>query len=196
MKKFLVLLLTFFAVSSVSAQITWNLKGGIGVATCFGDMVNLQPHLVGKIGGGIEKAFTPNWSIMPSLEIAWKGAKYSERGYSETLDILYLQIPVMAAYRINLTDNWNMTIKAGPYLAFGVWGSLAYNLNDNYYSNSGRENIFDEYTNRFDVGIDIGLDFEYRRFVFGLEYEVGAISIIKDESLHNSAFYATIGYKF
>lgn len=201
MKKFLFLFISFFAMISASAQITWNLKGGVGVATCFGDAEGSKSHFVGKIGGGIEKAFTPNWSIMPSLEVAWKGTKFNYSGYGasekETVDILYLQIPVLAAYRINLSDNWNMTVKAGPYFAVGVWGNVSYDYNDDYgHSDSGNENIFDEDTNRFDVGLDLGIDFERRRFVFGVEYEVGAISIVKGVSLHNSAFYATIGYKF
>lgn len=211
MKKLLLVFITLATFLGTSAQVTWNIKGGVGVATCFGsDVEDLKPHFVGKIGGGLEKAFSPNWSLMPSLEIAWKGTQYSfeetepygngKYKYSETLDILYLQIPVMAAYRLNLSDNWNMTIKAGPYFALGLWGNLKqkYEINFSGISDNANDNynIFDEDANRFDVGFDIGVDFECRRFVFGLEYEIGFVSIIKEESIHNSAFYATVGWKF
>ena len=53
---------------------------------------------------------------------------------------------------------------------------------------------------RFDVGVDVGIDFEYHRFVFGVEYERGFINFfpkIKSAAkVYNQAFYATIGYKF
>lgn len=200
MKKVLVVFLMAVGALIADAQITWNAKAGIGIANCWGEESS-GSHFVGKIGAGIEKPFTSNWSLMPSLEIAWKGAQESyeyDNGYSlekfkATLDILYLQIPVLAAYRLNLNDSWNMTFKAGPYLAFALWGEMR--------EDGEHFNIFkkeDEYNgaNRFDLGLDLGIDFEYHRFVFGVEYEVGFISIDKEYSLRNSAAYLTVGYKF
>ena len=121
MKKFLLLAVMAVAAVSASAQITWNAKGGVGFATCWGDAEDIGSHFVGKIGAGIEKPISSNWSIMPSLEVAWKGAKETFKEDKETykgqLDIFYLQIPVLAAYRINLNDSWNTTLKVGPYVA-------------------------------------------------------------------------------
>lgn len=182
------------AAFSASAQITWNAKAGLGVAHCFGDVDGLSSHFVGKIGAGIEKPFTSNWSLMPSLEIAWKGCKFDSgdenNTYKSTLDILYLQIPIMAAYRLNLNDSWNMTLKAGPYLAFGVYGRAK--------GDDRSMNVFSSEAGgkRFDLGLDLGVDFEYHRYVFGVEYELGFLSITKGDSVRNGAFYATVGYKF
>ena len=189
MKKVLLLLVMAVAAFSASAQITWNAKGGLGVAHCWGDSEGLKSHFVGKIGAGIEKPFTSNWSLMPSLELAWKGCKI---GNEVTLDVLYLQIPIMAAYRLNLNDSWNMTLKAGPYLAFGVYGK--YKFQDG----EGSVNAFGSTGGgkRFDLGLDLGVDFEYHRYVFGVEYELGFLPIAKGENVHNGAFYATVGYKF
>lgn len=214
MKKFLLLAVMVIAAMSASAQITWNVKGGVGVAHCWGDAEGIGSHFVGKVGAGIEKPLTSNWSLMPSLEVAWKGAKesFSEEGekFDEQLDIFYLQIPVLAAYRLNLSDNWNMTLKAGPYFAVGLAGNLTTDYEFNGYKYHDKTNIFKssdevlkegEYTyegaNRFDVGLDLGVDFEYHRFVFGVEYELGFVSITKgDGALRNGAFYATVGWKF
>ena len=52
---------------------------------------------------------------------------------------------------------------------------------------------------RFDAGIDVGIDFEYHRFVIGAEFERGFVSFAPEESefnVYNQAFYLTIGYKF
>ena len=128
MKKLMFLLMVAFAAMSASAQITWNAKAGLGVAHCWGDADDMSSHFVGKIGAGIEKPLTSDWSLMPSLEIAWKGAKENWEEYGEkgegTIDLLYLQIPVLAAYRLNINDSWNMTLKAGPSAGIvlcGIW---------------------------------------------------------------------------
>lgn len=198
MKKFLLMLILSFMTVPAFAQITWNVKGGVGFAHCYGsglDGGHLSPIFVGKAGAGIEVPFNMNWSLMPSLEIAYKGFKVSDSEYdaSSKAHLLYLQVPVLAAYRININDSWNTTIKAGPYFAVAVYGSEDFNWEGE------RENIdifADGYCNRCDVGIDFGVDFEYHRFVFGLEYEVGFISIAKEGSVNNAALYATVGYKF
>lgn len=83
-----------------------------------------------------------------------------------------------------------MTMKAGPYVAVGVYGRLK----DDYES----MNIFTSEAGgkRFDLGLDLGLDFEYHRFVFGVEYELGFLSMTDGGDLKNCALYGTVGYKF
>lgn len=185
-KLFSLLCMGMFAVVA-SAQITWNVKGGLGVASCYGDAEGLSSHFVGKIGAGIEKPFAPNWSVMPSLEIAWKGAEYDGNdGYKETLDLFYIQVPIVAAYRMNLNDSWNMTFKAGPYFAYGFSGKISNNQGDS-------EDIFDT-VKRFDAGLDFGVDLECHRLVFGAEYELGLTKLTS--GVKNAAAYVTVGYKF
>lgn len=193
---------------TTSAQITWNAKGGIGVASAItSGGADAKLHFVGKIGAGIEIPLGSDFSLMPSLEGAWKGGKYkwNKKGYEgeENISITYIQIPVLMAYRLNLSDRWNMAIKAGPYFAYAVSGTdkQSFTYNGNKYT--GSLNIFDsddmegKTAKRYDVGIDIGVDFEYHRFVIGLEYELGFVSMApNDGSLKNQAFYITAGYKF
>jgi len=210
MKKLIGLVCVMLFVITASAQITWNVKGGIGVATCYGDVDDMSNHFVGKIGVGIEKPFAKNWSLMPSLELAWKGAEYNEEfdleSYEETLNIFYIQVPIVAAYRINLNDSWNITLKAGPYLAYGLTGKMKGNVTGEH-SESWNVDIFKDYTDeygdvtkaakRFDAGLDFGVDFEYHRFVFGAEYELGLLKFAPDGvNVKNAAAYVTLGYKF
>lgn len=135
---------------------------------------------------------------MPSLEFAFKGTKseisIDYYDVEENLSPLYIQVPVLGAYRFNLSDDWNLTLKAGPYFAYGISGN---------YKNSYYDSDFDIFSDgdakRFDGGIDIGVDFEYHRFVFGLEYEKGFVNFAASESegsIYNQAVYVTAGYKF
>ena len=176
-----------------SAQITWNAKLGGGIATLWGsDADDAKPHFVAKAGVGLEKPLSANWSIMPSLEIAWKGFKYDESGYDFTGDILYLQIPIVAAYRVNLSSDWNLALKVGPYFAYSVYNHGKISSGAYSYSASNDLDI-----KKFDVGLDAGIDFEYHRFVIGVEGEMGFLSLAgSDAKIYNLAFYATVGYKF
>lgn len=190
MKKLFCLICMGLFIATASAQITWNAKGGLGFAKCIGDY-ETNGKFVAKAGVGIEKAFSPNWSLMPSLEFAWKGYDADDEGYSETADMFFLQIPVLAAYRLNLNDSWNLVLKAGPYIACGLFG----NISASYGSESESDDIFD-HAERLDVGLDFGVDFEYHRYVIGAEYEFGLTSLSKEGDIKTSAFYVTVGYKF
>ena len=196
MKRLFGLVCLLMLAIAASAQITWNAKGGIGAATCYGDFEGLKSHFVGKIGIGIEKPLNANWSLMPSLEFAVKGTKdeadnYNDYGYgfkTIDMDLYYLQIPIMAAYRINLSDQWNTTLKVGPYFAYQIAnGGVA----------EGRDGK-DSFGKKFDTGLDVGVDFERGRFVFGGEIEWGVTPIVENEygKIKNLAFYATVGWKF
>ena len=211
MKKLFTLACVAMLAVSASAQITWNAKLGLGFASCPGlDEGNTSLHFVGKAGVGIEYPLSDNLSLMPSLEFAAKGTKWDYSGYGETVkqtvDIYYLQVPVMAAYRLNLNDDWNLTVKAGPYFAYWLFGSGSIDYTYTYNGNTinrKKDVDFDDTINRFDCGIDVGVDFEHHRFVFGLEYERGFTNMVKNAenaeytpTIYNQAFYATVGYKF
>ena len=184
---------------SASAQVTWNSKLGLGFSSCTTSESDweMKSHFVGKLGVGIEYPVSPNLSIMPSLEFAMKGAK---GGSDEELSSTYIQVPVMAAYRLNLNKDWNITLKVGPYFAYALSGKYKFGGYDfDIFSESDMGGS--EYTgDRFDAGIDVGLDFEYHRYVFGVEYEHGFINFFPKMTgipkVYNQAFYATVGYKF
>lgn len=203
MKRLVLLVCVAMLTIAASAQITWNVKAGGGVATMWGgDLNKVKPHFVAKIGIGIEKPLSSNLSLMPSLEVAWKGVKDETDFYNKeerfdatyTYNFLYIQVPILVAYRFNLNSDWNLTLKGGPYAAYAVYNN--YNLSLSNERGSGSQN-FTKDIKKFDAGLDIGIDVEYHRFVFGVEGEIGFLSIYgSDSSVNNLAFYGTIGYKF
>jgi len=184
MKKLFVLVFALAMTMTVSAQITWNVKLGGGMSTFWG--YSSKGLFVPKVSVGIEKPLSAKWSLMPSIEVAWKGfrhGRYDSFYRDEASRLLYLQIPIVAAYRVNLSNNWNLALKAGPYFAYQI---SAEHLED---YNSKK---------KFDIGLDVGFDFEFHRFVFGVEGEMGFIPLsdIDTRSIKNLAFYGTVGYKF
>lgn len=206
MKKILSVLVIAMLAVTASAQVTWNSKAGVGISSCILSDGGEDPkaHFVGKLGAGMEYPLSSNFSLMPSAEVAFKGAKWSFEyaGYyvDQTVDIYYLQIPVLGAYRFNLTNRLNLVAKAGPYFAFGFAGKVDQYAYSGGSSASISAGVFSEEVGgkRFEVGLDFGLDLEFRRWVVGAEYEFGITPLVKENgaSARNSAIYVTVGYKF
>lgn len=205
MKKFLCFLVVAVLAVTASAQITWNAKAGLGIASCIlsdgGE--DSKPHFVGKLGVGMEYPLTSNFSLMPSAEFALKGARWSYNDYNvefkQTVDLYYFQIPVLGAYRFNLTNRLNLVAKVGPYFAFGFAGKVHAEGSGGGSSFSESAGVFSDEVGgkRFDVGFDLGVDLEFRRFVVGAEYEIGITPLVdEDAQVRNSAIYVTVGYKF
>ena len=210
MKRIGLFLVTCLICMVASAQITWNVKAGAGLATARGDIENASGKLGWKIGVGLEKPLSSDWLIMPSFEFKQKGTQVSsyDDEYSK-VTFSYLQLPILAAYRIRLSDDINLTLKAGPYMAYALSGKeiFEYSYGNN---NSGKEeyDLFgtDGVGQRFDVGLLLGADVEYQRFVLGAEFEYGLLPAAKYEyedeyesvsfKAYNISFYITLGYKF
>lgn len=200
MKRLLSLMCVAMLTIAASAQITWNVKAGIGFVSMYGkDTKNFDSHLGAKAGVGIEVPISSDFSVMPSVEAAFKGFENSYNfansqavgNGKETCDLLYVQIPVLLAYRIHLADAWNIAVKAGPYFGYCVYDHYKMKDSTQDVGGSGKLDI-----NKFDAGLDLGLDFEYHRFVFGAELEWGFVSLVDNGTAKNFAVYGTIGYKF
>lgn len=195
MKK--IALITVLLTASIAAfsQVTYNAKAGLGIAFMSSpdlpDGLSIKSNAVWKIGAGIEKAFTPNFSVMPSIELAMKGTTlegtFEGETESEKINFTYLQIPVLGAYRYNLSDGWNVTAKAGPYFSYAISAKARYD---------GNTEDFSDVLNKFDIGLDLGIELEHHRYCFGLEFERGFSSVDEDVDVYNAAIYVTIGYKF
>ncbi len=200
MKKIILVLALIMGAVAVNAQITWNVKAGAGLSRITGGEGDMK--FGWKIGVGIEKPLSENWLIMPTLEFKQKGSTWSESydlsdsEISEAISITYIQLPIMAAYRIRLTDEVNMTFKAGPYFAYALSGKIEAEFD----GEGDSMDLFDlEDSNRFDAGIAFGIDFEYHRFVGGLETEYGLVKVVGGEGSYsnkNLGLYVTLGYKF
>lgn len=220
MKRIFTLACVAMLTLCASAQVTFNAKLGGGMSWAplseKGDVdaFDNKGLFVGKVGFGAEIPVSQNFSVMPSLELAMKGGKYESKDDNETisdkLNVTYLQIPVMAAYRLSLNDRLNMTLKAGPYFAYGLSGNMKTTDDINGYTE--KADIFSDKemggkaADRFDVGGILGVDFEYHRFVVGAELECGFTDMYKrtiteenwnySVKIKNLAAYVTVGYKF
>lgn len=189
MKKILIVAVLALSALSMSAQDSKLMfKAGFGLSTLAGSDADGEKNAFAyKIGLTYDLSLSESFSILPGLELVNKGTK--EDGVEGTINLLYAQVPVLAAYKINVGDEAKVVIKAGPYAAYGVVGS------DIEYDYGDKVNAFDV-CERFSAGVLAGISYDFGQFSIGAEFSRGLTKAIKDVKAYNQAFGLTFGYKF
>lgn len=197
MKKFLMTaVLGMFALAGFS-QVKWDAKFGMNFSnmTKYDDTKALPGF---NLGVGMDYGFSENWSLQSGLLISSKGYKYKEGEYKETTRPIYLDIPILAAYKFNISDNTKFVINAGPYLAFGLGGKNKVDGIDE------SEKVFgDDGWKRFDLGIQYGVGLEIgEHYLVNLTGQNGFISPYDfpdgydGDKPKNMTFSIGVGYRF
>lgn len=193
MKKFLMTaVLGMFALAGFS-QVKWDAKFGMN----FSNMTKLDETkaLPGfNLGVGMDYGFSENWSLQSGLMISSKGFKYKEGDWKSKFRPIYLDIPILAAYKFNISDNTKFVINAGPYLAIGLGGK-------NKETDEEDIKLFDKdgYDwKRFDLGIQYGIGLELSdRYLINLTGQNGFISPVDGgDDPKNMTFTIGVGYRF
>ena len=153
-----------------------------------------------NVGVTAELALPSNFYLMSGLEFTTKGAKGKEQVLNPssgakskaTYNAMYLQLPIHAGYKLNLTPGTKLVFRAGPYLAYGVGGRIKW---DN--KSLGEMDFFNDNTNRFDFGIGgaVGVEF-INKINVSLGADQGLTKIFKDTKMKNRCAYISVGYKF
>ena len=197
MKKFLMTaVLGMFALGGFS-QVKWDAKFGMNFSNMTKDSeAKALPGF--HLGVGMDYGFSENWSLQSGLLISSKGYKYKEGEYKETTRPIYLDIPILAAYKFNISDNTKFVINAGPYLAFGLGGKNKVDGIDE------SEKVFgDDGWKRFDLGIQYGVGLEIgEHYLVNLTGQNGFISPYDfpdgydGDKPKNMTFSIGVGYRF
>ena len=143
------------------------------------------------LGFSSEYILTNNISFQPELLFSCQGAKYSDGSY-ELIDVTnYLNVPLMFKYK--MFESFNFQI--GPQI--GLLLSSKGKITEN---NEERDEDYSEDTKDLDLGINIGVGYEFNSSMFvDLRYNWGFTDIVKDNSgdkVMNRVWQFCIGYKF
>ncbi len=181
-----------FTTLTMSAQddSKWTVKAGVGLSSVVGSDTDTKNVFAYKVGATYDLGLSENFSIIPGLEFATKG--YTSDVVDGNISMSYLQIPIHAAYKFPLSDNMKLVVKAGPYIAYGLFGS------DIELYGGGKTNVFDSDGgfNRFDAGVNGGVSVDFGVFTIGAEYSRGLTKLDSDVDAYNQAFGLVFGYKF
>ena len=147
------------------------------------------------VGVGLDYQFTDMWYLQSGLNITGKGAKAGDL----KIKTHYLEIPVLAAAKFDVSDNMKFVVNAGPYLAFGMGGKLEEG-NASMKVFSKEDGMEEALMKRFDLGLQYGVGLELSdKYLINLTGQYGFIDPFKGdsgESSHNIAFMIGVGYRF
>lgn len=201
MKKFLMTaVLGMFALAGFS-QVKWDAKLGMNFSNI--TKVDNTKALPGfQLGVGMDYGFSESWSLQSGLIISSKGYKYDAEDahdYSFKARPIYLDIPILAACKFNISDNTKFVINAGPYLAFGLGGKCKYDEGGDYKLFKGEDGD-DAEMKRFDLGIQYGVGLEINEhYLVNLTGQNGFISPNnwdEGKDYKNMTFSIGVGYRF
>ena len=192
MKKIFAVVALALMTLTVSAQdeSKTTFKAGVGLSSVVGSDTEADKSIFSyKVGISYDLGISENFSIIPGLDYVNKGFK--EDGINGDINMSYLQIPVFAAYKIPVSDNMKLAVKAGPYVSYGIFGS------DIKFKNGATINVFDsDMFDRFDVGAIAGISLDINQYMVGLEYSRGLKKLDSDVKAYHQAFGLVFGYKF
>lgn len=208
------ILIAIFSTLQLSAQdkkVTFQARGGLNLSnlTAYDDGTSYKGKVKAgfNIGGIADCRLGNNFYLQTGLMLTSKGAKIEgvmiEDGYytDETINAIYLQVPLYFMYKIELPNNVNkLNIGLGPYVGYGIGGKSSYDLSTadlsvDTFGDNGQ-------LNRVDAGLGMELQFEMAKFVFILGAEAGVTKAFKKEyiaqdiSIRNNVSYLSVGYKF
>ena len=181
MKKYIIIIITFFLVSNISAQ-SFGLKGGAAIANFVGaDADDIKS--VSKTGfflGAFMKLGEGNIEWMPEILFHQKGAK--EDGGDGSFLVNYIDLGVNGLFHIN--DEFALSI--GPYLGYLASGTL----------DDESINEWDEF-NRIEFGSNFGAIYNINDLLhLDLKYGLAFTDMFPYASVRNSSIQIGVGYVF
>jgi len=197
-------------------RISFGIRAGLNVSKLSGfkwedrdspfyDEWSSKNRIGGHFGVVANVPIAQNFYVQPGLYFTAKGSKLEcefhgsywkdEEKYEATP--YYLEIPVLASYRIPLSDDIKIHINAGPYIAYGLGGKLKELDSDDNDDIFGSDGI----ANRFDFGLNVGAGVSFKKIYAGLGYEFGLLNLGKEienyeYSMKTRNFFIQVGYDF
>lgn len=204
-KLFFAVLLLFVSLSSFaqddsSFRLGIKLGGNLySTALRVGNDFNKKIKPGFQVGLMAEYAMSETFYLQSGVEFITKGivlksTQKIEDGTSsltKSIGLQYIQVPLMATYKLIVGSDVKVYFRGGPYTAFGIGGKTTikrkYKNLDMVNSKDKQDSFGDNAFKDFDLGLKFGSGLEINRFVIGLDFEYGLISINRDNNTMTSS---------
>jgi hypothetical protein len=196
-KKFSLMLISTIVAMSANAQhregdFSIQPRVGLTLSTFTNDDdAKMKPALTYGVEG--EYYFVEQFSVAAGVLFTNQGAKYSED--NSTINNYYCAVPITANYYVLP----GLALKVGLQPALRVKTNMKID-GKKYDMDKVIDFLFedtDAKMNKFDLSIPVGLSYEYSGITLDARYNFGVTKIFSgiDESMRNSMFVVTLGYK-
>ncbi len=186
---------SFWDANTPEKTINIGPRVGLNISSITGDIEDVKSKVGFNIGAAVEFNLIKSFGINTGLFYTTKGTK--TKGVDITANAGFLEIPVMASYRLNFTEDTQLQVNFGPYFAYGINGKTTV-------KEDGDKRKYDTFGDdglglkRFDCGLGVGTSLAISKFVFGVNYQFGLTNLSDDDdaSVKNSNVSISVGYNF
>jgi hypothetical protein len=209
---FIVIILLFFALNSLNAQINIGVRAGFNLAkmNTSNSLLTVSDNMIPsfQIGPYVGMNLTKKLGLESAIYISGKGVNstFSQNFIVATISgsikttPYYLELPVNAIYNFKF-KKMQFHVFAGPYLGYAFGGNIAtdvkltglpigINLDSLGFTNETRSIEFGADSTSdmkpFDMGFNFGIGTEINKFVFRIQYGLGMINIASDNPTINA----------
>ncbi|HAR38944.1 MAG: hypothetical protein A2W86_13635 [Bacteroidetes bacterium GWD2_45_23] len=191
-------------VTGVSAQLNLGIKGGVNMSNLVYDdeIDDNNPKIGFNVGLALDYEFLPSSAIQTGLFFTTKGFKAVDATLDAeyTENLMYLQLPLHYAYKVDVTPGTRVVFHAGPYAAYGVGGSREAKVG-NLTGEWDVDKIFGDENRQykpFDAGLGLGVGAEFGPILLDLGWDMGLVNISNADNgnVKNQNAYLSVGYKF
>ena len=192
---------------TAASGIKYGIKAGVNFAKVAfsgddseGEDEDMKAQTSFQIGGYADLPLGKSFSVQPGLTLSGKGVKYEGEGYKDQTNVMYLEVPVNAVYKIG-----GLYLGAGPYAAFALSGK-------NKYQEEGEEdeeedikfgsNEEEDHMKGTDFGVNLLAGYQLSNGLnFGVNYGLGLSNLANtpegaDYKMTNRVFSVTVGFSF
>ena len=192
MKIYIIIVVSFFLVSNISAQ-SFGLKGGVALTNFIGADSDESDSRAGFYFGAFMKLGEGNIEWMPEVLFHQKGAKEdggSLYDYDAELIMNYLDIGINGLFHIN--DELALAI--GPYMGYAASGNIKATIAGD--TESASISDWDD-INRVEFGANLGAIYNINDLLhLDVRYGLAFTDMKQDVSLRNSSIQIGVGYVF
>ncbi|RLD29144.1 MAG: PorT family protein [Bacteroidetes bacterium] len=196
MKKLLLItVLAGLTLASCATTPKFGVRAGANFASINGDDADSFEGKTGfHIGAVAEMEVSEKFAVQPEVSFSSQGADYSESMYTGSYNLNYVNVPVMAKFKVAE----GFSLEAGPQVGFLLSAKDKFDGE----GGSGDEDVKDV-TKGIDFGVNLGVGYELESGLnFGIRYNLG-LSELNDfgdlsgnESWKNGVIQLSVGFFF
>lgn len=193
-----------------------GIKGGVNFSSASVKNAGTERIKAGyQIGVFAEYGVTETFYLQSGAYFTTKGIRLkgtkalmdAASGWKQTVNMQYIEVPLLAMYKLEIVSGMKILFNAGPYTAFGVGGKTSSKqLGSDEAKDISLDTFGDNRMKDFDYGIRFGTGMEFEKMIFEFSFDFGMNNIAYKNNELNSAFgekyfrnkgfSLLVGYKF
>lgn len=199
MKKILLAILFLSCITSVQAQFSIGLRGGVSLAEVRGFSEFSSPKPLVSLALPLKFGLSDRWAIQTEPTFIQKGHYGTFPAVNSIIDfsvkINMVELPILAVYDVFQNEQFDVGLFIGPGIGYAFNATLKDNFTVDSFSFASAS-----YAERVDyvgiVGTDIRFKWDKHHFVFDIRYNYEWTEYAHDESssFQNEVLGFSIGY--